>query len=330
MKKIGIAGVAHIHAPNFATRLKARSGIEVVAVWDPDPARAGKYAKEFGCGTVADVESLWNEAGAEAVVVCSETNRHREIVPAAAAAGMALFVEKPLGFSAADALEMAAAIEKAGVLFQTGYFMRGMPVHRALKRLVDDGVFGTITRVRHVNCHNGSLGGWFDTDFRWMADPAVAGCGAFGDLGTHSLDILMWLFGKPESVTADISVVTGRYGGTCDETGTALLKFPGGAVGTLCGGWVDVMNPVTCEVSGTEGFAYVRNGELFVKSDRLGSDGSTPWNELPEELPHAFELFLDALEGREVPLVSASEAAARNVVMEALYRAARTHSWVSL
>ena len=40
MKRIGVAGVAHIHMPNFATRLKARPGVEVVAVWDPEPVRA--------------------------------------------------------------------------------------------------------------------------------------------------------------------------------------------------------------------------------------------------------------------------------------------------
>ena len=81
-------------------------------------------------------------------------------------------------------------------------------------------------------------------------------------------------FGKPELVTGDIRTITGRYGENCDETGTALLKFPGGIAGTLSGGWVDVMNPVTCEISGTEGFAYVRNGELFVKSSKLdGADG---------------------------------------------------------
>ncbi|MBS1368999.1 MAG: Gfo/Idh/MocA family oxidoreductase [Lentisphaeria bacterium] len=331
MKRIAIAGVAHIHAPNFAKRLKERSGIEVAALWDHDRERAEKYAKELGCITVSECSELWRGPAVDAVVVCSETNLHRDIVPAAAAAGKHLFVEKPLGFSAADALEMASAVEKAGVLFQTGYFMRGFPVHRALKQMVEDGVFGTITRVRHVNCHSGSLGGWFDTDYRWMADPAIAGCGAFGDLGTHSLDILMWLFGKPESVTADIQVVTGRYGELCDETGTALLKFPGGAVGTLSGAWVDLMNPVTCEVSGTGGFAYIRNGELFVKSANLeGADGNTPWTELPEALPHAFDLFLDALEGRDVPLVSVSEAAARNVVMEALYAASRSRSWLAL
>ena len=329
MKRIAVAGVAHIHMPHFAKLLKERPGFEVVSVWDHDASRAEKYAKELGCGVAASCEALCRDGSADAVVVCSETDRHKGIVPLAAKAGKHLFVEKPLGFSAADALAMADAVREAGALFQTGYFMRGSSVHQALKKMVNDGVFGRITRVRHVNCHHGSLGGWFDTDYRWMADPTVAGCGAFGDLGTHSLDILMWLFGKPELVTGDIRTITGRYGENCDETGTALLKFPGGIAGTLSGGWVDVMNPVTCEISGTEGFAYVRNGELFVKSSKLdGADGSSPWKELPAELPHAFTLFLDAVEGKSVPLVTADEAAARNVVMEAIYRAARTATWV--
>lgn len=328
MKKIALAGVAHIHAPNFVKRLQERSGIEVVSLWDHDRARAERYAKEIGCRICGEAEELWNDPEVDAVVVCSETDRHAALVPAAAKAGKHLFVEKPLGFSAADAREMAKAIREAGVLFQTGYFMRGFPAHRALKQMIADGVFGTVTRIRHSNCHQGSLGGWFDTDYRWMADPKIAGCGAFGDLGTHSLDILMWLFGRPELVTADIRTVTGRYGVECDETGTALLKFSDGAVAMLAGGWVDQANPVTCEVSGTDGFAYILNGELFVISPKLeGADGKAPWQPLPEALPHAFELFLDALEGKDVPLVSACEAADRNIVMEALYKAAKGHCW---
>ena len=51
----------------------------------------------------------------------------------AAAAGKHLFVEKPLGFAGADSLRMCRAIEKAGVRFQTGYFMRGSPAHQFLK-----------------------------------------------------------------------------------------------------------------------------------------------------------------------------------------------------
>lgn len=329
MKKIAVAGAAHIHTPAFVRFLNARENVEVVALWDHQADRAAKYAAELGCGVAAEAADLWRNPEVDAIVVCSETDRHRDLVPAAAQAGKHLFVEKPLGFAAADAVEMARIVTESGVIFQTGYFMRGQPAHQALKQLLADGVFGTVTRIRHTNCHSGLLLGWFDTDYRWMADPAVAGCGAFGDLGTHSLDILMWLFGRPEQVTADLRTVTGRYGDDCDESGTALLKFPDGAVATLAGGWLDRANPVSCEISGTEAFACILNGELFVFSPKLELDGKTPYAPLPEALPHAFLLFLDALEGKEVPLVSAAEAADRNIVMTALYEAARRRAWLA-
>ena len=117
MKRIAVAGVAHIHMPHFAKLLKERPGFEVVSVWDHDASRAEKYAKELGCGVAASCEALCRDGSADAVVVCSETDRHKGIVPLAAKAGKHLFVEKPLGFSAADALAMADAVREAGVLF---------------------------------------------------------------------------------------------------------------------------------------------------------------------------------------------------------------------
>ena len=156
-----------------------------------------------------------------AVVICSETNRHEQLVLPAAAAKKHMFVEKPLGFAAADAWRMARAIEEAGVLFQTGYFMRGNPAHLFLREQIKAGAFGKITRIRHSNCHAGSIGRWFDTDWRWMADLDQAGVGAFGDLGTHSLDILMWLMGDIARTTAAMDVALGNYGPT-DEFGEGL------------------------------------------------------------------------------------------------------------
>ena len=102
---------------------------------------------------------------------------------------------------------MAEAIEKANLLFTTGYFMRADAKHIFLKQQVAEGNFGKITRARGSNCHSGSLGGWFDTEWRWMADVKQAGVGGFGDLGTHGLDILMWWMGDSpvEKTTAAIA-----------------------------------------------------------------------------------------------------------------------------
>jgi len=330
MTQLALVGGAHIHTPGFVKRLNNRTDVTVKYVWDHQAERAEKWAGELSSQIVTDLNAVWSDAEIEGVIICSETDRHEPLVLAGADAKKHLFVEKPLGLGADDAYKMANAIEQAGVLFQTGYFQRGNPIHQFARTQIQQGNFGQITRTRHSNCHSGSLGDWFTPEWLWMTDPAQAGCGAFGDLGTHSLDILLWLMGHVTSVTANIDVATGRYG-DCDEYGEGLLKFDNGAIGSLAAGWVDVAHPVNFILSGTEGHLYVVNNALYFQSEHVsGADGKEPWTDLPAAWPHAFELFLDALTGQEdVPLVGAQEAALRSAVMEAMYAGARTQQWVA-
>lgn len=337
MATIAFVGVAHIHTPGFIGMLKKRTDTKVKYVFDHDKVRADVRGKELGAQVVTDPSAIWNDPEVTAVVITSETDRHQPLVEAGAAAKKHLFVEKPLGMGSKDGYAMAVAIEKAGVMFQTGYFMRGFPQHLFLKDLVDKGAFGKITRVRGSNCHGGALGGWFDTKpnnpaetWRWMADPKVSGVGGFGDLGTHTLDILIWLMGDVSLATAQVDNGTARYEG-CDELGEGLMRFKNGAIGTVAAGWDDVANPVTLLISGTEGHAAVIDGKLHLTSKKLPQfDGTSPvrTGELPAMLPHAFELFCEAINGKTVPLVGAREAAYRSAVMEAMYEGAKKGTWV--
>jgi predicted dehydrogenase len=326
--QVAFVGCAHIHTPGFIKLLNGRPDVQVKCVWDHDEARAAQRAGELKCPAVPDLAKVWSDKEIQAVIICSETTRHAELVSTSARAGKHLFVEKPLGITAKESFAMAAAIQKAGLLFTTGYFNRTIPQHLFLKDQVAQGNLGKITRVRGSNCHNGSLGGWFDKEWRWMADPKVAGVGAFGDLGTHLLDILIWLMGDVESVIADIKVVTNRYA-NCDESGEALIKFKNGVTGTLAAGWVDVADPVTLIISGTEGHAMMLNGELYYHSSKVeGADGRKPWKQLPERLPAPLDQFLDAVGGKKnLPLVTPQEAAVRVSVMEAMYQASRGKCW---
>ncbi len=333
MIKIAFIGCAHIHAPAFVNSLKNRENISVKAVWDHDADRAKQYAEKLSSNTAADPEVIWNDPEITAVVIASETNLHLELVQCAAAAKKHMFVEKPLGFSAAEAEKMADAVKKAGVIFQTGYFMRGNPYHLFLKQQIEKGSFGKITRVRHSNCHSGALGGWFDKDYRWMANPEIAGCGAFGDLGTHSLDILLWMLGMPEKVTGTVQTLNARYGADCDEYGEGTMLYSNGVIASIAAGWVDCMNPVVCEISGTQGHAVILNNQLYFQSELVpGSDISSPVDpaELPQPWVHAFDLYLNALEGKDAPLVSVQEAADRNKVMEKIYTAAKNNTWLAV
>jgi predicted dehydrogenase len=328
---LAFVGVAHIHTPEFIRLAKSRSDVKVKSVWDHDAARAQKRAQELEAQAVTDVKQIWSDPEIVAVVICSETNLHHELVLAAAKAGKHMFVEKPLGITGKESVEMAQAIDKAKLLFTTGYFMRINPRHLYLKSEVDKGHFGKITRVRGSNCHSGSLEGWFDTEWRWMTDPNQAGLGAFGDLGTHKLDILMWLFGDVESVTGDVKTVTGRYG-ACDETGEALIKFKNGITGTLAAGWVDVEDPVQLLISGTEGHAVMVDSHLYYRSKHVpNSNSKDPMTSFPPGPKPPMIQFLDAVAGsKEQPLVKPSEAAARVTVMEAIYKASKSKKWVSV
>jgi predicted dehydrogenase len=326
---LAFVGCAHIHTPGFIRLLKSRKEVKVKSVWDHDAARAKKRADELNSEVVSDMNQIWSDPEIAAVVICSETNRHRELVLAAAKGGKHMFVEKPLGITARESIEMAGTIERAGLLFTTGYFMRTDPKHIFLKEEVAKGSFGKITRVRGSNCHSGSLGGWFDGEWRWMADPKIAGVGGFGDLGTHKLDILMWLMGDVQSATADIKVVTSRYG-NCDESGEGLIRFKNGVTGTLAAGWVDVDDPVQLLISGTEAHAVIVNDQLYYKNKNV-SDGKEPFKNLPPAPPAPLHQFVNAVAGqKDQPLVTPREAAARVTVMEAMYKASRKGTWVKV
>jgi predicted dehydrogenase len=328
---VALVGAAHIHAPGFVDLLKTRKDVTVKSVWDHDSARAEKYAQDLNSRTVSNLQDIWSDPEIKAVVIYSETNRHHDLVLAAAKAGKHMFAEKPLGITGKESIAMADAIEKAGLLFTTGYFMRADPKHVFLKGEIAKGNFGKITRVRGSNCHSGALEGWFDKDYRWMADPKISGVGAFGDLGTHKLDILMWMLGDISAVTGELKSITGRHGDV-DEAGEALLQFKSGVLGTLAAGWVDIEDPVQLEICGTEGHATVVDNHLYYRSKKVpGSDSKEALTNLPKGPRAPMHQFLDAVAGsKNQPLVTPGEAAARVVVMEAIYHAARGHKWVNL
>lgn len=344
MVQIGLLGCSHIHTPGFVNNIKKRQDVRIAKAWDPNPARSARWGAEAGAVVVTDPAEILRDKSISAVIICSETGRHQELVKQAARAKKHMMVEKPLGMASKDGYAMAKVIEKAGVLFSTGYFMRGYASHLFLKEHIEKGTFGRITRVRGSNCHNGALGNWFAAkpdnvaeEWRWMANPSLSGVGGFGDLGTHSLDILLWLMGDVELATATINSGTQRYPNTdaagkvtfCDEMGEGLLRFKNGAVGTLAAGWDDLANPVTLLISGTEAHAAIINGQLFFKCEKLGLKDDQPV-QLAAGIPSGLDAWVNAVVGLpDQKLVTAREAAYRSAVMEAMYEGSRKNKWVA-
>ncbi len=328
---LALLGAAHIHTPMFLQVLRSRDDVNIVRVWDHDAARAERWAKQCDARPAKSVQEVLDDQDVAGVVVLSETLLHAELAIAAAKAKKHLFVEKPLAVGAADAAQIAEAVEQSGVLFTIGYYLRTIPKYIFIKENLEKGHFGKIVRAHCAVSNDCVLQGAFDTDFQWTTDRKWGALGGFADLGTHALDALMWMLGDVESVAAEIRTVTNRYP-NCDETGQAMLRFASGAAGTIAAGWVEPDNPVTFSIVGTEGHAVIFNDRLYLRTKKVpGADGARPWGKLPPGPDHPLLQFVRAVSGeKDLPLVPVREAAARVKVMEAMYRAARERKWIAV
>ncbi len=328
---VALVGGAHIHAPGFVQQMADHDRIDSRYVWDPAPDTAQRRQQVIGGEIVDDPQVIWDDDEIEAVVILSQTNRHLHLISDAVAAGKHVFHDKPLGMDGDEATTLARRINDAGVIYQTGYFRRGEAPIQRIRQLIEDGAFGQITSIRTTMQHSGAIGGWFDDEWRWMADVEQAGVGGFGDLGTHALDLMLFLMDHADdravAATGHIGSALDRYEGA-DEYGEGLIRFASGAVGTVGAGWVAHANPNTLEISGTEAHARITEGQLHLRGPGV-EDGHV--TELPDPWPHSFQLYLQAITGEaRAPLITADSAAYTNRVMTAIYHGAAEMNWVRL
>lgn len=329
---LAMVGGAHIHAPDFANRMSRSENVNTKYVWDPSPETARARQEVTGGEIVNSPDVIFNDPEVDGVIITSQTNMHTNLIIPAAEAGKHMFVEKPVGMNGTEAAQIASVVNEAGVIFQTGYFMRSSGVNQKVKELVQNGSLGEITRLRLSNVHSGVIGGWFDTDWRWMTQPDKAGVGAFGDLGSHVFDLLLWFMDgdNPKACTGYVDSVIGRYPES-DEYGEGMVTFESGAVATVAAGWVDHANPNQIEISGTKGHLRVTNGNLYLRIPEMDLDASEPYTDLPESWKHPVEIFFDAVAGSNTaPLISAEEAAAVNRLVTEIYNAHQQNNWVQL
>jgi myo-inositol 2-dehydrogenase / D-chiro-inositol 1-dehydrogenase len=212
---LGTGGVALRHA----TVLGEFPDVELVAATDLDPQRCAEFARATGVRAVEDAAALV-EQDLDAVYVCVPPFAHGDPERVLAAAGLPVFIEKPLAVDQDHAERIGADLAAAGVLTRVGHHWRcGEPVRAARELLAG-------RTVRSVT------GWWLDKvpPVPWWADAARSG-GPLVEQAVHVLDTARVLAGEVTEVSA---LSAGPLpGGTVDTATAALLRFASGAVGTV-------------------------------------------------------------------------------------------------
>ncbi len=225
---VGAGRIAVKHAEVLAHGHVA--GARLVAVCDRNPERARALGARFGVTACTSLEEMIEREGGRIHVFCvlTPSGQHCADAIACARTGRHVVVEKPMALTLADADEMIAACESAGVrLFVVKQNRFNTPVQK-LREALDEGRFGRLVmgtvRVRWCRRQD-----YYDQD-AWRGTWRMDG-GVFANQASHHVDLLQWLMGDVESVYA-----VGRRALAdieAEDVGIATLRFAGGAVGVI-------------------------------------------------------------------------------------------------
>src|SRR4026208_629494 len=193
----GVMGKAHATAfknvPLVFGNEPGRPVLEVVADVDADALKA--WAENFGfIRWTTNWREIVQDPNVDIVDITTPNYLHAEMAIAAAEAGKHVYCEKPLANSSAEAARVVAAVEKSGVITIVGFNYLKNPAQAFAQQIIDSGELGEITLFR----------GTFDQDFlanpdvpfSWRLDHALAGTGALGDLGSHTIAFAQFLVGN--------------------------------------------------------------------------------------------------------------------------------------
>jgi myo-inositol 2-dehydrogenase/D-chiro-inositol 1-dehydrogenase len=205
---IGAGRIGRIHAPNIA----AHPGARLIGVADVDAAAAAKLAEACGARAL----SLDEVFAADAVVIGSPTPTHADYIERAAAAGRAIFCEKPIDLDAARVRACLEAVRRAGVPLMVGFNRRFDPHFAAMKRRMDAGEIGKLELLTIFSKDPGP------PPISYIESSG----GLFRDCMIHDLDMARFLLGEePVELHASASCLVDPAIGEAGDVDTAVATL---------------------------------------------------------------------------------------------------------
>jgi myo-inositol 2-dehydrogenase/D-chiro-inositol 1-dehydrogenase len=326
---VGVVGSGFIADTHLASLAEVQ-GAHAVAVAGRTTESAVTLAARHGIkDAYGDYRQLLERRDVDVVLVASPNDTHCQVVVEAAAAGKHVICEKPLGRTLAEADVMIAATDRAGVRLMYAEQLCFAPKYVRAKQLMEEGAFGRVFQIRHGEQHFGPHSEWF-----WQG--ARAGGGVMMDMGCHGIELIRFMYGKPDVESVSATLGTLVHGGRTDldDHALAVLHLAGDRLGLIETSWARPggMNDLV-EILGDGGVAYVdllRGSSIVAYSEEgygyaVEKAGDTKgwsfamfeesWNYgMPQEIQH----FVDCLRTGSEPLETGADG---RVALEVVYAA---------
>ncbi len=348
--KAGIIGCGGIANGKHMPALKRIGLVDIVACCDIVPERAAKAAEEYGapgCKVYVDYQEMLAAGGLDTVHVCTPNNSHAEIAIAAMESGVHVLTEKPMAKTAADARKMVEASKRTGKLLSVGYQSRFRGDSQYLKKMIQDGELGEIYFAKAHAVRRRAVPTW-----GVFLDAEKQGGGPLIDIGTHALDLTLWLMDNydVDSVTgsvyrklADRENAANAWGSwdpkeyTVEDSAFGYIKLKSGATIFLESSWaLNTREPseANCTLYGSEAGADMKGG-LNINGEKNGklydlkielSAGGVAFYDGAREYPEDKELtaFVDAVVNGTPLVIKPEQACVVSEVLEAIYKSSET------
>jgi myo-inositol 2-dehydrogenase/D-chiro-inositol 1-dehydrogenase len=298
---LGAGRIGKIHIENLVNRIP---GAEVVALSDVFQDELAAVAARFNVSrTFADYKEVLGLPEVDAVVICTPTDTHYQMILDAAAAGKHIFCEKPIDLAIGRIGEINQAVAECGVQLMVGFNRRFDPSFRKVQEMIGAGKIGKPHVLRITS-----------------RDPAPppetyirASGGIFLDMTIHDFDMARYLVGSEViEVYARATVLVDPVFERAGDWDTALvtLTFQNGAVGAIDNSRKAVYGyDQRVEVFGSEGMVTVTNNtpDSHIHLDRTGTHSALPLNFFMERYTESYrnemQAFVDAIQaGKPVPV----------------------------
>ncbi len=207
---IGLGNIGLLHLMTLKNlpiwNILSEGEISLTGLYSTHPEKNTDKAKKIGFPQlVSTLDELLELPGLDIIDICTPNYLHHEQVLASAAAGKHIYCEKPLGLNKKEALEMLKAVEKNNLHHQIPFVLRFLPAVAKTRALLNAGAIGNVYYLRTELLHSGYLDPF--RTFAWRLEKNSSGGGALADLGSHLLDLLLFLFGEIKTVQAQTKTI---------------------------------------------------------------------------------------------------------------------------
>ncbi|MDP3468886.1 MAG: Gfo/Idh/MocA family oxidoreductase [Daejeonella sp.] len=265
----GIIGCGNVTEVKSGPAFNKVPNSSLDAVMRRDKTLAEDYAKRHHINKwYSDADALINDQDINAIYIATPPDSHEQYTIAAFKAGKPVYVEKPMALNSSEAQRMLEASEEYSCKLSIAHYRRAQPRFLEIRRLIQNNTLGDILSAE-IKLFQAPTPGVADS---WRVNPLISGGGLFHDLAPHQLDLMLYFFGKPISVSGSSSNRGKNY--QADDYVTADIIF--GNHVPFNGIWdytvTTDMECDLCEIKGTKGILQF---PIFTDGCRLTLEGQT-------------------------------------------------------